>query len=168
MRLLNEVPAYLVWIGLLLSSLPADAIPGGAQRPQLSPTESTWATKTSGENPASQDELPDSPSATRSGSQETETLPGRPETKSQSTAVEEPPRVSMASPQHPVGTAAAGPSTATGIAAAQPAGIAVAPAKQRRVRTIVLRFGAIVGVGAAVGTVVALSRATPSKPPGAR
>jgi hypothetical protein len=168
MRLLNEVPAYLVWIGLLLSSLPADAIPGGAQQSQFSPTESTWATKTSGENPASQDELPDSPSATRSGSPETETLPGSPETKSQSTAVEESPRVSLASPQHPVGTAAAGPSTATGIAAAQPAGIAVAPAKQRRVRTIVLRFGAMVGVGAAVGTVVALSRATSSKPPGAR
>jgi hypothetical protein len=160
------VPAYPVWIGLLLSSLPADAIPGGAQQSQFSPTESTWATKTSGENPASQDELPDSPSATRSGSPET--LPGSPETKSQSTAVEESPRVSLASPQHPVGTAAAGPSTATGIAAAQPAGIAVAPAKQRRVRTIVLRFGAMVGVGAAVGTVVALSRATPSKPPGAR
>jgi hypothetical protein len=168
MRLRNEVPAYLVWIGLLLSSLPADAIPEGAQPSRVAPTESTWATKTSGEKPASQDELPDSPSATRSGSQETETLAGSPEAKSQSTAVEESPRVSMASPQHPVGTAAAGPSTAGGIAAAQPAGIAVAPAKQRQVRTIVLRFGVMLGVGAAVGTVVALSRATPSKPPGAR
>jgi hypothetical protein len=53
------------------------------------------------------------------------------------------------------------------VTAAQPAGAAIAPAKQRRVRTIVLKVGAILGAGAAIGTVVALSAATPSKPPGA-
>ena len=47
------------------------------------------------------------------------------------------------------------------------AGVAVAPAKQRRVRTIVIRVGAIVGAGVAVGSVVALTAATSSKPPGA-
>lgn len=69
--------------------------------------------------------------------------------------------------QRPVGTAAAEAPKVTGITAAQPAGVAIAPAKQHRVRTIVLRVGAILGAGAAVGTVVALSAATPSKPPGA-
>jgi hypothetical protein len=54
----------------------------------------------------------------------------------------------------------------SGVAASQPAGVAIAPAKQRRVRTIVIRVSAIVGAGAAVGTVAALTRATPSKPPG--
>jgi hypothetical protein len=55
----------------------------------------------------------------------------------------------------------------SGVTAAQPAGIAIAPAKQRRVRVIVLKVGAILGAGAALGAVVALSRGTPSKPPGA-
>ena len=74
---------------------------------------------------------------------------------------------SQTAPQKPVGTAAAETSKASGVAASQPAGVAIAPAKQRRVRMIVIRVGAILGAGAAVGTVVALTQATPSKPPGA-
>lgn len=70
-------------------------------------------------------------------------------------------------PQKPVGTATAEAPDTTGIAASQPAGAAIAPTKQRRVRTIVIKVGAIIGVAAAVGTVVALSEATGSKPPGA-
>lgn len=69
--------------------------------------------------------------------------------------------------QRPVGTAAAEAPKVSGVTAAQPAGVAIAPAKQRRVRTVVLKVGAILGAGAAVGTVIALSAATPSKPPGA-
>lgn len=69
--------------------------------------------------------------------------------------------------QRPVGTAAAEAPRVNGITAAQPAGIAIAPAKQHRVRTIVIKVGAILGAGAAVGTVIALTQATPSKPPGA-
>ena len=69
--------------------------------------------------------------------------------------------------QRPVGTAAAEAPRVSGITAAQPAGAAIAPAKQHRVRTLVIKVGAILGAGAAIGTVVALSAATPSKPPGA-
>lgn len=69
--------------------------------------------------------------------------------------------------QRPVGTAAAEAPKVSGVTAAQPSGAAIAPARQHRVRTIVLRVGAILGASAAVGTVVALSAATPSKPPGA-
>jgi hypothetical protein len=71
------------------------------------------------------------------------------------------------SPQKPVGAAAAEAPNASGIAASQPAGVAIAPAKQRRVRTIVLKTGAIVGACVAVGAVVALTAGTSSKPPGA-
>jgi hypothetical protein len=71
------------------------------------------------------------------------------------------------SKQQPVGTAAAEAPMTTGIAASQPAGLAIAPAKQRRVRTIILRTGAIIGAGVAVGSVIALTEATSSKPPGA-
>lgn len=69
--------------------------------------------------------------------------------------------------QRPVGTAAAAAPGVSGVTAAQPAGVAIAPARQHRVRTIILRTGAILGAGAAIGTVVALTKATPSKPPGA-
>lgn len=70
--------------------------------------------------------------------------------------------------EKPVGTAVAEPSGASGVAASEPAGAAIAPAKQRRVRTVVLRVGAIIGAGVAVGTVVALTAGTSSKPSGAR
>jgi hypothetical protein len=68
----------------------------------------------------------------------------------------------------PEGTAAAGANPATGVAASQPAGMAIAPAKQHRTRTLVLRTGAILGAGVALGSVIALTQGTSSKPPGAR
>lgn len=74
---------------------------------------------------------------------------------------------SSTSAQKPVGTAAAEAPNAAGVAASEPAGIAIAPAKQHRVRTIVLKTGAIIAAGVAVGAVVALTAATPSRPPGA-
>jgi hypothetical protein len=82
--------------------------------------------------------------------------------QAQATATQESP-----TPQKPVGTAAAEAPEASGIAASQPAGVAIAPAKQRRARTIILRTGAIIGAGVAVGAVVALSEGTSSRPPGA-
>jgi hypothetical protein len=69
--------------------------------------------------------------------------------------------------QEPVGTAAAEAPNTTGVAASQPAGLAIAPAKQRRRRTIIIRTGAIIGAGIAVGTVIGLTEATSSRPPGA-
>lgn len=70
-------------------------------------------------------------------------------------------------PQRPVGTAAAQAPRVSGFTAAEPAGVAIAPAKQHRARAIVVKVGAIVGAGAALGTVVSLTEATHSKPPGA-
>jgi hypothetical protein len=69
--------------------------------------------------------------------------------------------------QKPVGTAAAEPTHANGIAASQPAGVAIAPGKQHRVRTIVIATGAIIGAGVAIGLVAALTAGTSSRPPGA-
>ena len=111
-------------------------------------------------------ELPDSPSATLSQLQDASGQNGSAQTQNT------PPPQSAApaqrqEEQRPVGTAAAEAPRVSGITAAQPAGVAIAPAKQRRVRTIVLKVGAIVGAGAALGTVIALTAASPSKPPGA-
>lgn len=84
-------------------------------------------------------------------------------------ATQEQPAQSSPQPQSPheaLGTAAAETVPTTGIAASRPTGAAVAPAKQRRVRSILIKVGALVGVGVAVGTTLALSQGSPSKPPG--
>jgi hypothetical protein len=69
-------------------------------------------------------------------------------------------------PHEPVGTAVAEPIRTTGIAAARPVGAALAPGKQRRTRSILIKVGSLVGVGVAVGTTIALSQGSPSRPPG--
>ncbi len=106
------------------------------------------------------DALPDSPGTAWARLQEPQSQQAGNSQNSQEPAQEE-------KPQRPAGTAAAEAPKVTGITAAEPAGVAIAPAKQRRVRTIVLKVGAILGAGAAIGTVVALSAGTSSKPPGA-
>jgi hypothetical protein len=64
----------------------------------------------------------------------------------------------------PVGTAAAPLEKTTGVAVSRPAGAVIAPAKQRRARTILIRVSLVVGGAVAVGTVVALSHGSPSRP----
>lgn len=66
--------------------------------------------------------------------------------------------------QKPVGTAAAPYEKTTGVAASRPAGAVIAPAKQRRARSILIRVAVIVGGAVAIGTVVALTRGSPSRP----
>jgi|SRR5690349_20795329 len=68
--------------------------------------------------------------------------------------------------QEPTGTAAAPAGRVTGTAASQPAGVAIAPSKQRQVRSILIKAGLLAGAGIALGTVYGLSKATPSTPPG--
>ena len=70
--------------------------------------------------------------------------------------------------QQPEGAAAARLQPTTGTAASQPAGAALAPAKQKRSRSFLIRVGVVAAATIAVGTVVALSEASPSKPPGSR
>jgi hypothetical protein len=65
---------------------------------------------------------------------------------------------------NPVGTAAAPVMKTGGVAASRPAGAVIAPGKQRRARSILIRVGVIVGAAVAVGTVVGLSHASPSRP----
>jgi hypothetical protein len=64
----------------------------------------------------------------------------------------------------PVGTAVAPYEKGMGIAASRPAGAVIAPAKQRRTRSFVIKLSLIVGAAVAVGTVVGLSEASPSRP----
>ncbi|MGA9718219.1 MAG: hypothetical protein WBQ79_08050 [Acidobacteriaceae bacterium] len=64
----------------------------------------------------------------------------------------------------PVGTAVAPYEKGVGVAASRPAGVVIAPAKQRRTRSFLIQVGLIVGAAVAVGTVIGLSNASPSRP----
>ncbi len=66
--------------------------------------------------------------------------------------------------QTPLGTAAAPYQTTTGVTASRPAGAVIAPAKQRRARSILIRVGVVAGAAVAIGSVVLLSHGSPSRP----
>src|SRR5579884_1511945 len=68
-------------------------------------------------------------------------------------------------PKQPSGTAVAPEVQVSGGAASKPAGVAIAPPKQHQVRSWLIRFGFIAGAGAALGTVAALSAASPGRVP---
>lgn len=67
--------------------------------------------------------------------------------------------------QQPSGTAVAPAVEVSGGAASKPAGVAIAPPKQRQIRSLLIKFGFLVGAGAAIGTVVGLSAASPGHVP---
>ena len=77
-------------------------------------------------------------------------------------------RPSQRNAPQPSGTAAAQEARPAGAIASRPAGAAIAPAKQKQVRSWLIKLGVIAGAGAALGTVYGLSRASGPKPPGAR
>jgi hypothetical protein len=179
---------HLAWGGLLAASLPGVVLPTAAQQSTVSENGSgrpvgsdhTVHEPSSAVNSGKQmQELPDSPGIVLSklnspfqaqSSNEQQSAVTSSSVAFQRSQPAQSPMVEQAipqAPQKPVGTATAGTPDASGIAASQPAGVAMAPAKQRRVRTIVLRTGAIIGAGVAVGAVVALTEGTSSRPPGA-
>lgn len=96
--------------------------------------------------------LPESPGATQSNP---------------STAPAATPSPSPADSKQQAGGAAAAPAVeVTGNAVSRPAGSAIAPPKQRQVRSFLIKMGLIAGAGIAVGTVAALSLSSPSRVPG--
>ena len=109
--------------------------------------------------PTQSEALPDSP-----GSQH---VPSADE-KFRQSASQQPQQPQQNVTKEPVGTAVAESVETTGVAASNPAGAAIAPAKQRRSRAFFIKVGAIVGAGAAVGAVAALSSGSPSRPPSSR
>jgi hypothetical protein len=119
-----------------------------------------------------QQEGTDSGKPTVSSAQPEATLPDAPEVAQSSSTDSSTPNGSSQTSQdqqqnggtQPVGTAAAPAVNGTGVSGSRVSGAAIAPAKQRRVRTILISVAVVVAAGVAVGTVVALSRATPSQP----
>jgi hypothetical protein len=70
----------------------------------------------------------------------------------------------QSSSSQPVGTAVAPLIKPVGVAASRPAGAAIAPAKQRRIRVLAIRWGLILGGAIALGTVAAATMGSPRRP----
>jgi hypothetical protein len=173
MRRLSKSLAYIAFHALVLcvpgAILAQDRQP--ADLATVTPDSAVTAPPSSDKKLASSD-LPESPGASLLQAQEASPQQNSPQSSSVSSASSSSSLANTGqdqtqNPQRPVGTAAAEAPTVNGVTAAEPAGVAIAPAKQRRVRTFVLKVGAMVGAGVAVGTVIALTAATSSKPPGA-
>jgi len=169
-RILQTIAFALGCILTLQSVSPALAQDAATADPQQ-PVASTPAATSS---PAD----PPPASVTSGGSQETSPYPGAPtqqtpdireslrvqQTK-EAAKTQDPIRDAL---QQPQGAAAARVLHTTGAATYQPAGAAIAPAKQRRSRSFLIRMGVLAAAGIAVGSVIALSSASSSKPPGSR
>ena len=67
----------------------------------------------------------------------------------------------------PSGAAGAKAAPAKGAPASRPVGSAIAPAKQRERRSLLIKVGLVAGACVAVGTAFALSKGSPARPPGA-
>ncbi len=168
MKSLDRIAVRLTGGGLtfalLISScavaLPAPQEPSPARESQQAPPANRPNQETQTPAPGVES-LPDSPGA---GQYHAVIAQAEPQTGPAQPAPQPPP----AKVQKPVGTAAAETTTTTGFAVSRPAGAALAPAKQKRSRTILISVGAVVGAAVALGTVAALSKGTPSKPPGAQ
>src|SRR4051812_12747214 len=93
--------------------------------------------------------------------------PGRSSTPASTAPAPAPRSNAPAVAPQPSGTAVAPEVEVSGSAASKPAGVAIAPPKQRQIRTWLIRFGFIAGAGVALGTVAALSAASPGRVPNA-
>jgi hypothetical protein len=129
---------------------PANPQPAGQSQQQQPPQQPSGTTV----NPSQPPLQPVAPSpGVQQPQPQTTTIPEAPQPKQQ--------------PEQPVGAAAAEKVPVAGGAAAKPAGAAIAPAKQHQTRSLLIKLGAVAAGAVAIGTVYALSKASPSKPPGA-
>ena len=134
----------------------AQPVPEQSQTSAPSPdgvgTTQESATPDPSKGPLKPNDLPNAPSAT--------TQPSQQQSQNQAKDQSQP-------KEAPIGAAAAQAGKTTGGTASKPAGTAIAPAKQRQSRSLLIKLGAIAAAGAAVGIVYGLSRSSPSLPPGA-
>ncbi len=143
-------------LAILLCCTPELLLAMTGQEPASKQVSSAQTNSTQGSTSAPANPVPDAPSAAQT------TAPAQPNAPAQKSAQSD-----QQQPAQPEGTAAARAARTIGGPASKPAGSAIAPAKQRQMRSLLIKVGAIVAAGATLGTVYALTRGTPSKPPGA-
>jgi hypothetical protein len=177
MEVTSPLLTRFICAGLVMALLTPPAAMAGApkqnekqdqtsvQQPQAPQSDSpapgaVTTSPTSESQPAqpSRDQLPESPDPVQSTTtDQAQPPPAAPSAPQQS---------QQGKTQQPAGTAAAEVENTTGDAAYKPAGAAIAPAKQKRRRMLLIKVGALLGAGVAIGSVAALSSASPSRPPG--
>jgi hypothetical protein len=144
--------------GKAAMALPQQALPGqqaeGVSLAQAQPQNSDSGTKTPGADTTQPAASPGNPGSVPAQTTDDNRQNGDPQTT---------PEQQQSGTQGPVGTAAAPYEKGIGVAASRPAGAVIAPAKQRRTRSILIKVGVLLAAGAAIGTVVALSSASPSR-----
>jgi cytoskeletal protein RodZ len=148
--------AVLTGAFLISSEMPLVASPqqsSQAQSSQSSPGQSSSGQSSSSQSAAAQS------SSTTEPQKAGDPLPDAPQPQSA-----QPPQQST---QAPSGAAGAKAANVKGAPVAQPVGAAVAPARQRGHRSLLIKIGLLAGAGIAVGTVIALSEKSPTRPPGA-
>ena len=163
----RTISAILV-LGMSLGSIAQAQSPGATQKPlenqstvpqQVSPGPLQPQPTT----PQKEGEtLPNAPSSTAQPSTVVIGTDGKPVPQQAQTQ-----QPASPSTTQPLGTAAAGKATTAGGAASRPAGTAIAPVKQRQARSFLVKLGLITAGGVALGTVYALTKGSPSKPPNA-
>jgi hypothetical protein len=160
-----------VVLALVLTGVPQMAQAQAAAPPQQAPAQTPQAPPRPGLVDPSQgplqpvapsQTLPNAPSVSapqeQTSSEPTARTSGEPQRPAESQRPTEP----------PAGAAVGQQGATAGGAASKPAGNAIAPAKQRQVRSLLIKLGLIGAAGVAVGTVVGLSKSSPSKPPNSR
>jgi cytoskeletal protein RodZ len=151
-------------IGLLTTAfLLSSEMPLLASPPQDSQSNSSQSSSSqSSSSPASASPTATSPTgASQAGTTKPEdSLPDAPQATPQA-------QTGQQQEPAPSGTAGAKAANVKGAPVAQPAGAAVAPARQRGHRSLFIKLGLLAGAGIAVGTVVALSAKSQPRPPGA-
>ena len=134
-----------------------------SQEPQLETQDQQPASQDQNLGTTQQNATPD-PSKGPLQPAESSTLPNAPSSSQPAQPQQQPKQPAQA----PAGAAAAQGMKTAGGAASRPAGTAIAPAKQHQTRSLLIKVGAIAAGAAALGTIYALSRSSPSTPPGAR
>ena len=158
------------WLGrlmavLLITLLASPAGYSGSAAAQVTPGGEQNASSLPGSAKASTKQQPDGANVSESALPENpDPANGLAPAQEQQPATPQPAPAPPDNAHRPVGTAAAPYEPTTGIAASRPAGAAIAPAKQRRVRTFLISLGVIAGAGIAIGSVAALSHGSPSRP----
>ncbi len=147
---------------VLAAALAMAPLAAEAQQPTTTPADTAAQPQQSGTtvNPAQgplepvpspdQNQLPESPQAQPPAATPDQQAPAKPPQQNQT---------------EPLGTATAPGVSTVGGGASRPAGTAIAPAKQRQYRSLLIKLGLIAAAGGALGTVYALSRGTSSVPP---
>jgi hypothetical protein len=146
---------------------PAPASPNDPTQQQAQPQQTQTQQPGSSGTTVNPSQAPLQPVTTYPNANETQQQqqPDQPVAAPQATTVPEGPQPKK--PAEPVGAAAAESVPTAGGAAAKPAGVAIAPAKQHQTRSLLIKVGAALAAGAAIGTIFALSHSTSSTPPGA-